>query len=349
MRLRPLVGLILLAFAAIGVADTAMAREPRLALVIANGAYAGFDRLHATAEDGDRIAAALNQAGFRDASGTGAVVPRRDLTLAQMQDALAAFRVQLQTAGPDAFGVLYFSGHGAALSSFGDVTMLPVDAGHTLTGETTSLTRAALTRALLGSGAKTVLIILDMCRNVLVEPPVPASAVAPGNDADDGAPTRGLRRLVRQSDMLTRPEQGYLVAFSTSADQVAFDDGTFSRVLAEEIRRPQQSIATALKRTSDRVMANAVEAGTHFQKPTFDYGLTGDPPCFITCDPIGIGRFYDCAECPWMRVVPGGAATIGSPASEVGRSRDEPLAHDERIDRGFAIGVYEVTIGEWAA
>ena len=34
-----------------------------------------------------------------------------------------------------------------------------------------------------------------------------------------------------------RPDQGYLVAFSTSADQFAFDDGIFSKVLAEEIRR----------------------------------------------------------------------------------------------------------------
>lgn len=330
----------------------ARAKEPRLALVIANGAYANFDQLHATAQDGDRIAAALTQAGFRDASGAGAVVPRRDLTLAGMQAALATFRAQLQAAGPDAFGVLYFSGHGAALASFGDVTMLPVDAGRTLTPETTSLTRAALTRSLLGSGAKTVLIVLDMCRNVLAEPPLPPAETAPGNqpaDPSDGTITRGLRRLVRQSDTLTRPDQGYLVAFSTSADQVAFDDGTFSRVLAEEIRRPQQSIATALKRTSDRVVAHGLEAGAHFQKPTFDYGLAGDPPCFVTCDPIAIGRFYDCAECPWMRVIPAGSATIGSPPAEPGRGHDEPAPHEERIDRGFAIGVYEITIGEWAA
>ncbi len=332
----------------------AIAREPRLALVIGNGAYRNFDPLRATGEDGNRIAAALTASGFKDASGTGPVVVRQDLTQNQMAAALATFRDQLKAAGPDAFGVLYYSGHGAALSTYGDVMLLPVDAGHVLTGPATNLTRAALTRSLLGSGARNVLIILDMCRDVLSEPPIasaPAADQATGlaAPAPGGEPTKGIRRLVRPSDTLLRPEQGYLVAFSTSADQVAFDDGTFSRVLAEEIRRPQQNIATALKRTSDRVAMNAAKSGNTFQKPTFDYGLQGEPPCFMTCDPASAGRFYDCANCPFMRIVPAGSGAIGSPAAEAGRSRDEPLQHDEAMPRAFAMGVYEITIAEWAA
>ena len=333
----------------------AHAREARLALVIANGAYQQFDRLAATGDDGNRIAAGLTASGFRDATGSGAVTVQRDLTLGQMQAAVAQFRQALQAAGPDAFGVLYYSGHGAALSTYGDVMLLPVDAGRTLDVRSTSLTRAALTRSLLGSGAKTVLIILDMCRDVLTEPPIAPDAAAPGNvapdpgDAGAAGGTKGLRRVIRASDTLLRPDQGYLVAFSTSADQVAFDDGTFSRILAEEIRRPQQNIATALKRTSDRVAMNAVKAGVRFQKPTFDYGLQGEPPCFITCDPASTGRFYDCANCPTMRIIPAGTGPVGSPATEPGRGHDEAVQHDLRIDRAFAIGVFEVTIAEWAA
>ncbi|MFD2579452.1 caspase family protein [Novosphingobium colocasiae] len=187
--------------------------------------------------DGDRVASALNAAGFADAGAEGAVQVRRDLNLEQMTAAIAAFKAKLAAAGPDAFGVLYYSGHGAALSTYGDVMMLPVDAGRTLDTGTTSLTRAALTKALLGSGAKNVLIILDMCRNVLVEPPLQPVVPPPGGETarpeaaaageigPDG--TKGLRRLVRQSDVQLRPDQGYLVAFSTSADQFAFDNGVF--------------------------------------------------------------------------------------------------------------------------
>jgi formylglycine-generating enzyme required for sulfatase activity len=328
---------------------------PRLALVIANGNYAAFDKLAVTGVDGERIAAALGATGFVDASGAGAVQVNRDLPLEQMLGKVAEFEAQLKAAGPDAFGVLYFSGHGAALSSYGDLALLPVDAGQELAPEHLSLTRAMLTRSLLGSGAKNILIVLDMCRNVLRAPP----AAVPVADAGEMGPlgglasgvvgSKGLKRLVRSAGGAVRPDQGYLVAFSTSADQVAFDDGTFSRVLAEEIRRPQQNIADALKRTSDRTAMSAMKAGKTLQKPTFDYGLQGAPPCFVTCDANNQDRFYDCANCPYMRLVQSGAATLGSPAAEPGRARDEPFPHAAKIAQPFAIGVYEVTVGEWAA
>jgi formylglycine-generating enzyme required for sulfatase activity len=86
------------------------------------------------------------------------------------------------------------------------------------------------------------------------------------------------------------------------------------------------------------------------QKPTFDYALQGAPPCFVSCDPSsGTDRFYDCANCPWMRVVPAGEAEIGSPPNEPGRDRDEPAPRQVAIARPFALGVYEVTVAEWRA
>lgn len=328
------------------------AAEPRLALVIVNGAYQSFDRLASTYADGDKIATALSVTGFVDASGTGPVQVRRDLDRAAMHQAIADFRAQLAAAGPKAFGTLYFSGHGAALGSYGDVMLLPVDAGRDLTPESATMTRAALAHNLLGSGAKTVLIVLDMCRNVLPAPPpalVQMIAAETGVDSSavgDLAGSKGLRRMIRAPAATVRPDQGYLVAFSTSADQVAFDDGLFSKVLAEEIRRPQQNIADALKRVSDRV---ALAPGKQFQKPTFDYGLQGAPPCFVSCDRSGGDRFYDCANCPWMRAVPAGTTVFGSPPTEPGRDGDEAVQAERPIARPFAIGVYEVTIAEWNA
>ena len=60
-------------------------------------------------------------------------------------------------------------------------------------------------------------------------------------------------------------------------------------------------------------------------------------------------RFRDCAECPWMIVVPGGTFTMGSPASERGRLGPEGPRHRVRIGSPFAVGVYEVTFAEWDA
>lgn len=104
-----------------------------------------------------------------------------------------------------------------------------------------------------------------------------------------------------------------------------------------------------MKRTSDRVAVAAMKAGNAFQKPTFDYCLQGARPCFVSCDANGQERFFDCANCPYMRAIPAGAATLGSPASEAGRGGDEPLPRPVRLDKPIAVSVFEVTISEWAA
>ena len=58
-------------------------------------------------------------------------------------------------------------------------------------------------------------------------------------------------------------------------------------------------------------------------------------------------RFQDCDECPSMVVVPAGSYMMGSPASEERRGRDEDPQHIVRIAKPFAVGVYEVTRGEY--
>ena len=57
--------------------------------------------------------------------------------------------------------------------------------------------------------------------------------------------------------------------------------------------------------------------------------------------------FRDCPTCPRMVVVPAGSYQMGSPLSEAGRSSYEEPAHQVRIAEPFAVGVYEVTRGEY--
>ena len=60
-------------------------------------------------------------------------------------------------------------------------------------------------------------------------------------------------------------------------------------------------------------------------------------------------RFWDCAECPEMVVVPAGSFLMGSPGTEEGRFDEEGPVHQVTIDAPFAVGVYEVTFAEWDA
>ena len=59
--------------------------------------------------------------------------------------------------------------------------------------------------------------------------------------------------------------------------------------------------------------------------------------------------FKECTNCPQMMVVPAGSFTMGSPASEPGRSTDEGPQHTVTIARQFAVGQFELTFDEWDA
>lgn len=61
--------------------------------------------------------------------------------------------------------------------------------------------------------------------------------------------------------------------------------------------------------------------------------------------------FDDChgaSRCPKMIVLPSGTFTMGSPASEIGRLRDEEPQHAVTL-RAFAVGEFDVTRAEYAA
>ena len=61
-----------------------------------------------------------------------------------------------------------------------------------------------------------------------------------------------------------------------------------------------------------------------------------------------VGRvFRDCPDCPEMIVVPSGRFKMGSPASEKGRDTREGPTHLVTIRYRFAVGVHEVTRGEF--
>lgn len=59
--------------------------------------------------------------------------------------------------------------------------------------------------------------------------------------------------------------------------------------------------------------------------------------------------FHECTNCPEMVVVPAGSFTMGSPAGEPDHSEREAPQHVVTFTRPFAVGKYQVTVGEFAA
>ena len=59
--------------------------------------------------------------------------------------------------------------------------------------------------------------------------------------------------------------------------------------------------------------------------------------------------FRDCADCPWMVVLPEGSFMMGTSIDKEGTNSNEGPLHEVRIDQKFAVAKFEVTSKEWNA
>ena len=90
--------------------------------------------------------------------------------------------------------------------------------------------------------------------------------------------------------------------------------------------------------------ADAVKCYAHVLKEA-----PGDKGALAGLEGLRGTRFRDCLKCPELVVVPSGSFMMGAPPGESGRGDDEGPMHEVTIGYPIAVGVYEVTFGEWDA
>jgi formylglycine-generating enzyme required for sulfatase activity len=156
-----------------------------------------------------------------------------------------------------------------------------------------------------------------------------------GVDGQFGPGTRGAIRSFQRSKSLS--ETGFLSAEVITALAA---DGPPALARVEEARRARDAAQAALAAARP---AAPPAGGSPQARPA-----VGVFPQAPTERAPGT-RFRDCAECPEMVVIPAGTFTMGSPASEAGRSSDEGPQQTIRIPRSIAVGRFEVTFAEWDA
>jgi len=220
--------------------------EPRTALVIGNGAYAQVGALRNPPNDARLVRESLLAVGFTvqlviDADGK------------TMKRSINEFGERLQGGG---VGLFYYAGHG--LQANGKNYLLPVDV-RIKTEQDIPVEGIDLDSVLAKLDAaqnRVNVVVLDACRN--------------------NPFLRSYRAVGQRGLALVDAPQGTIIAFSTAPGAVAEegqgDNSEFSRVLAQEIRRPDQQIEDVFK-----TVRRAVKAASGGQQvPWESSSLEGD-------------------------------------------------------------------------
>lgn len=217
---------------AFGLLAEARAAEPRVALVIGNGAYRSVPELDNSRNDADDISEQLKRVGF-------AVIDGRDLDRSAMYAALGRFAQRVR--GTDA-GLVYYSGHGMQIN--GQNYLVPVDLkiGSSFTPFDLIKLDDVVEALNYTTGVK--LLVLDACRDNPF-----ANSVADNKSSRGIGATRGLAKIERS--------QGMLIAYSTQSNSVAADgvgrNSPFTAALVREIQVPGLEVATVFRRVAVNV------------------------------------------------------------------------------------------------
>ncbi|GLS42238.1 hypothetical protein GCM10007884_02230 [Methylobacterium brachythecii] len=223
--------------------------ETRIALVIGNTAYRGLTALINPSNDAHDIAAALKARDFEVVEGT-------DLDKEGMNRLISAFAAKARTADVSLF---YYAGHGFQVDY--QNYLVPVDAVIRSRDDVESQTiRLQTITAGLQGGRGNHLIFLDACRN---------------------NPLRGKSGATAESEAVLRDglakvedTAGFLFAFATRQDQVAFDGGgrnsPFAQAFLSHVATRGQDLGTMMI----AVRKDVIAATGGFQVPLEVSSLT---------------------------------------------------------------------------
>ena len=218
-RLAALGAAVLWLALALAACPSPSAAESRVALVIGNGGYRSVVQLANPPNDARDVAGALKSLGFRVTLGV-------DLDQAQMERAIGDFALSAASADVSLF---YYGGHGLQVAAHN--YLVPVDA-EVRSADDIDKRMIHLDSVLddLAKGRGLHLVFLDACRN---------------NPFKDFNLASGAAGLARVGDAA-----GFLIAFATQPDNVAYDGGgrnsPFARALLGHVATPGVDVSSMM-------------------------------------------------------------------------------------------------------
>ncbi len=336
----------------------------KVALVIGNSNYAHAPRLNTPERDAREIAKVLTGLGFR------VIGPLLDQSKAGMETALGDFGEQARQATA---AVVYFSGHGMEVG--GTNYLIPV------TAQLEHESRAPLEAVRLDDVLSQVggargygLVILDACRD---NPLANQMRLADGRTKDWVG--KGLKPVEPSGQVYV----AYAAKDGTKAQEGSGQNSVYTAALLNYLRNYRQE-PLPLPSLFGAVREDVLETTTKTQEPWL-YGAFGRKPIYLTDEPpppqpapvasasvpspfrptvseeaptegrrpqagqVFRDTLSDGTQGPAMVVIPAGEFKMGSPSGEAGREPGDAKEqqHPVKIERAFALGQYEVTVGEF--
>ena len=323
-----------------------MASEQRVALVIGNANYTNETELDNPINDAEAMAIALAQCGFKT------VLKHTDLDRKAMYKAVREFGDQIKRGG---VGLFYYSGHGIQVKGQNYLVPVHADIKEEEEVEVECLNMQLVLDKMERAGNRVNILVLDACRN--------NNFIKPKSSGGGGL--AGIERAPK----------GTFIAYATSPNKVAFDgngsNSPFTAALVDAMVKRGQKIEEVFK----EVRKNVLNETSGRQMPWDATSLTGNFYFRLPLPPVPSGR----TQLPTNSVpdretgleevgriagesrrfslpndasmefvwVPAGTFMMGSPSSEAGRNYDEDPVHGVTISKGFYLGKYEVTQGQW--
>lgn len=294
----------------------ALQAEPRVALVIGNGAYRYSTTLKNPINDAFDMTEALRAAGFE-------VILETNAGLDAMYTAVREFGDRLKE--KRGTGLFFYSGHGAQVK--GKNYLLAVDQDIRNADEVAykALDAEAVLAKMESAGNQLNLVFLDACRNN----PFPGSS----KSADRGL--AAMRVELPESVIVYAAEPG-----KTADDGEGSRNSPFTRSLLSNMKAPDTDILTVMK----RVKAEVSSATNGRQSPRVDQNLSRDF-CFFTGNrTASLSYQKPLPRDENMVYVAGGTFSMGSISGE----DDEKPVHTVTISP-FYMARHEVTVEEFRA
>ena len=294
---------------------SAIAAQPKEALLIANGKYSHFAGLAHPSPDAAKLSAALEQLGFR-------VRVVRDGNREQMLDAIEEFERGLRNTGAIAF--FHYGGHGVQVD--GKNYLLPADAD--IPDERRVGTRAValdeVMTAMDAAAARASIIVIDACR-------------------DNPLPAGSGRNLARGLSVVGMKPKNSIVIYAAEAGSKALD-GLFTPILAGSLQQKGRSINQIMMSVRSEVYAKSSGQQTPGEyNQLFEELFLGEPGDNLAPEKVFATKP---APTPYATPTPASGVKDDMVRVEGGTLADASELAGKSV-KSFYIGRTEVTWLEW--